>query len=60
LLLWLPERKDRLASLRNDFTEAMVVAAESLNKGLLADKPNAPKKAFVERLVIPLASTILL
>lgn len=44
------ERKERLAAIRNDFTEAMVVAAESLNKGLLADKPNALKKAFVERL----------
>lgn len=44
------ERKERLSAIRNDFTAAMVVAAESLNKGLLADKPNALKKAFVERL----------
>lgn len=44
------ERKERLAALRKDFTDALVVAAESLNKGLLANKPNPLKKAFVERL----------
>jgi len=44
------ERKERLAALRNDFTDALVVAAESLNKGLLANKSNPLKKAFVERL----------
>jgi hypothetical protein len=44
------ERKERLASLRQDFTDALVVAAESLNKGLLANKANPLKKAFVERL----------
>lgn len=44
------ERKERLAALRQDFTSALIVAAESLNKGLLANKPNPLKKAFVERL----------
>ena len=44
------ERKTRLAQLRNDFTSAMLTAAESLNKGLIANKPNALKKAFVEKL----------
>jgi len=40
-------RTEKLATLRNDFTEAMVCASEALNKGLY-DKPNALKSTFVK------------
>lgn len=40
-------RTEKLATLRKDFTEAMVCASEALNKGLY-DKPNALKSTFVK------------
>lgn len=43
-------RAEKLGVLRNDFVEAMAVAAEALNKGLMTGKSNPLKKAFVERL----------
>ena len=44
-------RTEKLATLKADFLDATVIAADSLNKGLIAGKPNALKKAFVERLM---------
>jgi hypothetical protein len=40
-------RTEKLATLRKDYTEAMVCASEALNKGLY-DKPNALKSTFVK------------
>ena len=44
-------RTEKLATLKSDFLDATMIAAESLNKGLIAGKPNALKKAFVDRLM---------
>lgn len=41
-------RTEKLASLRKDYTDALVVAAEAMNKGLYADKPNPLKAAFAK------------
>jgi hypothetical protein len=43
-------RAERLGTLRNDFVDAMVCAAEALNKGLIAGKANPLKRAFVDKL----------
>lgn len=40
-------RTEKLADLRKDYTDAMIVASEALNKGLY-DKPNALKSTFVK------------
>ena len=43
-------RTERLATLRTDFVDAMVCAAEALNKGLIAGKSNPLKRSFVDKL----------
>jgi hypothetical protein len=43
-------RTERLGTLRNDFVDAMVCAADSLNKGLMTGKSNPLKRAFVDKL----------
>ncbi len=43
-------RAERLSTLRADFIDAMVCAAESLNKGLISGKSNPLKRAFVDKL----------
>ena len=43
-------RTEKLATLRNDFVDAMVCAAEALNKGLIAGKSNPLKRSFVDKL----------
>lgn len=43
-------RTERLATLRADFVDSMVCAAEALNKGLIAGKSNPLKRAFVDKL----------
>ena len=40
------DRTERLANLRRDFTDAMTVASQALNKGLIATKPNPLKASF--------------
>jgi hypothetical protein len=42
---------EKLATVRSDLTDAVLVAAESLNKGLIPGKANALKKAFADRLM---------
>ena len=41
----------KLATIRHDLTDAVMVAAEQLNKGLIPGKQNALKKAFSDRLM---------
>jgi len=43
-------RTAKLANLRQDFTEAFLVSADALNKGLASDAPNALKAAFAKKL----------
>lgn len=43
-------RAERLGTLRTDFVDAMQVAADALNKGLIAGKSNPLKRAFVDKL----------
>jgi len=40
------DRVERLTNLRREFTDAVVVASQALNKGLIASKPNALKASF--------------
>lgn len=42
------DRTEKLASLRKDFLDAMMVAAQALNKGIYQDKPNPLKSAFAK------------
>jgi len=44
------QRAERLGTLRADFVDAMVCAAEALNKGLIAGKSNPLKRSFVDKL----------
>ena len=43
-------RTERLSTLRKDFVDAMVCAAEALNKGLISGKSNPLKRSFVDKL----------
>jgi len=43
-------RTERLGALRTDLVDAMVCAAEALNKGLIAGKSNPLKRAFIDKL----------
>ena len=43
-------RAERLGTLRADFVDSMVCAADALNKGLIAGKSNPLKRAFVDKL----------
>ena len=42
---------EKLTTIRSSLTDAVLVAAEQLNKGLIPGKPNALKRAFADRLM---------
>lgn len=41
-------RTEKLASLRKDFMDTMIVAAEAMNKGVYSNKPNPLKASFAK------------
>lgn len=43
-------RAERLSALRTDLVDAMVCAAEALNKGLITGKSNPLKRSFIDKL----------
>jgi hypothetical protein len=43
-------RAERLGTLRADFVESMICAADALNKGLISGKSNPLKRSFVDKL----------